>query len=414
MKNLIVLLIAILFFSCSSEKNKESIKVSSKVKSTYYSFLLEENADSLALLKKWRPMFYRDTDAKLNLIEDVESSGFKLFYGMYKNPLDAWTRGFSFYNDGLVSEIKLFENYKPYKEYFSEFLFVTDYQNRPAVYSYNLISKNNSMIFDRWGKKVLNLYSGPDFQNYIFTTALTFGRSGGFPYITDGRVYHYSKITRQIKELEKFGDGLRISSQWNNPDTFHVTFKMMDTINSSNIIEKDLSYNKKGNLIDSLVSVHNLLRDGFPVDYVSTLESELFTKLKLTINSIGDSLILGFNVAQTSHTINVPGKMINIRLSNNDENLVFKTKYDEFVSQDSLKSTFHIYNYFIPARRLTNVYSGKQNLSYLLYGGLLFYESINEEKQIINCILLKSDEKLFEISGPDDCGIRSIPLVYKN
>ncbi|MBZ0177697.1 MAG: hypothetical protein K8F36_00285, partial [Melioribacteraceae bacterium] len=408
------ILLVLLFFSCSTEKSEEGIKHKSEEKRNFYSILLEENVDSLELLKKWRPRFYRDGNSKLTLIEDLETSGFKLFYGMYKNPLNAWTRGFEFYTEGLISEINLFENYNHHKEYYSDFLFVTNYQNRPAVYSYNLISKNIKMIFDRWGKKVLNLYSGPDFQNYIFTTALTFGRSGGFPYIKDGRVYHYSKVTRQIKELEKFGDGLRISSQWNHPDTFHVTFKMMDTVNSSNIIEKDLSFNRKGNLIDSLVSVHNLLRDGFPVDYVSTLESELFSKLKLTISSLDDSLLLGFNVKGISHTIFVPGKMINIRLSNDDENLVFKTKFDEFISQDSTKSTYRIYNYSLPERKLTNVYSGKQNLSYLLYGGLLFYESINEEKQIINCILMKSDKKLFEISGPGDCGIKSIPLVYKN
>lgn len=414
MRSFIIIIFTLTFIACTSEKTEEKKEEKPSVQSKFYSVLLDENVDSLVLLQKWRPLFYRDYKAKLKLVEDETNSIVKLYYGKYKNPLDAWTRGYEFFIEGLIPQIDLFENYKPYKEYYSNFLFVTNVQNRPAVYSYNLLSGETSMIFDRWGKKVLNLYSGPDFQNYIFTSALTFGRSGGFPFITDGRVYHYSKITRRIKELVRFGDGLRISSRWDHPDTFFVTFKMMDTINSSNIIEKDLSFNKKGNPLDSLLSVHNLLRDGFPIDYVSTLDSELFSKLKLTINSIGDSISLGFNINGINHSISVPGKIVNIRLSNDDENIIFKTKSDEFTSQDSVISTYRLYNYFLPESKLILVYSDNKNLSYLPYGSLLFFESIYEKKQIINCILMKSDKKLFEIKGLGDCGIKNIPLSYKN
>ena len=53
-------------------------------------------------------------------------------------------------------------------------------------------------------------------DKFYLTTGLTMGRSGGFPFITEARLYQYNKEENEVRRINIFGEGTQYTQQGGN------------------------------------------------------------------------------------------------------------------------------------------------------------------------------------------------------
>lgn len=186
--------------------------------------------------------------------------------GYFNSSLSAGEKAFNYFCDSLIGEYSIYygDSVKVYDEYRYVPFLGKDF-NRPALFKYDLLKKKKRIIWSKWGRKILNLSYPKNFSPAYFYTALTYGRDAGFPYITDVRVYKFNIYDNTIKRLEKIGKGLQVFSEFDSSWYYNVYFNILDSTNTSDLIQIKNTYNAKGVKIESSEKIYNILDDGYPM-----------------------------------------------------------------------------------------------------------------------------------------------------
>ena len=218
----------------------------------------KKEADSvLALLKT------AITDS-LYLINDDDL--YTINIGSFETSLNAGEKAFQLFSDSLVKKYSIYygDSAKVYDE-FRYIPFLGEDLKRPALYKYDIVRKKKWLVWSKWGRKIINFTYPKNFSPAYFLTALSYGRKSGFPYIMDVCVYKYNVVDNSVKRIEKLGTGLQVFSNYNSSWNYEVYFNILDSVNTSSIIQIKNEYNSNGLKENSEEKHFHILDEGYPV-----------------------------------------------------------------------------------------------------------------------------------------------------
>lgn len=246
-------LITVLFIGCSNDKTEINKK------SLYDSFFVQltlENLSDLIAAKETLTQAIGDT---IFTIDDNH-----LLIGMFDSFRAASDRGFELHADNLIDEFEIFHNDSILNHDYYDLFFVGNDLGRPALYRTSLMEVKPNLIWSKWGREIIKLSPAKSRDNYFFTTCLTKGIRGSFPYIWDARLYNFDSKGEDIQLVQEFGRGLTLHSNWESDSTFTTYFTILDSLITSTVIQKIYSYSYAGDRIDTTEQIYELVSDGIP------------------------------------------------------------------------------------------------------------------------------------------------------
>lgn len=171
-------------------------------------------------------------------IVQIEENRFVLLFGSFKSSYDAGEKAFDLLTNHVIDNYKIFYNNDYTRDNFANIIFIAHYQSRPSLYSFNLISKKYQAMWSRWGRKVITVNHSYDRSAVFITTALSYGKVSGLPYLKDARLNYYSSKNDRVDEIAELGTGLQLYTYWENKDTFKINLTFPDSLNSEIIRQK--------------------------------------------------------------------------------------------------------------------------------------------------------------------------------
>lgn len=397
-----VIIAAGMFSSCGG---KEEVKPA--VNKTYYSLGIAK-ADSAASLNEELLRLSKAGDDTVFVYQDTSSSEYILKIGLYEDSLTAAWKGNRYFKAGIIEDFTIYREAVEIEDLFNSFLFVGYYLNRASLYKYDLLEDEYYLVWSKWGKKITDLHYKEEEVNTFFTTGFQIGVEGGFPFITDVRLYMHNRINNDTKLLQKFGKGLSVSSTWDN-ELLDVSFVELDSLKTMSVYRKDYRYDPEGIMATQSVDEFDLLNDGLP------------NKLRggISIDSPDDNYSLAYEEAEDTTTI---GIIENVR---GKENLVGKYKgrlkhaewkklRDEVLvslitESDTAETRTSIYIIDYHKYEIVDSIKTQGSGNFMVKGNLLFYDKGfgREAKIIIYDNDMRSTVDSILIRG--GCGLTNIP-----
>ncbi len=356
--------------------------------------------------------------SKLNLslrIEKTVKNKYQLLLGNFSSSYEAGETAYDLYSNSLIQDYRIVHKGKPVEDNFTNVLFVAKYLGRPSVYSYNLLTKQITVEWSRWGRKVISLNHSVDHKSAFITTVLGYGKQSGFPYIHEARVYLLKRGSDQADELAEPGDGVQLYTYWESSDSFKVNFSKIDSVNSKIVIQNIYSFdiNGKSGLIQK--RKYDLLKEGFPLapkrKPVEFSPNKQF--LFRNVRSNDESNIYLRNIKQRSEELVVTTKRnINDARWSEDGNYLFLITENQINNSKGVKSEKTGELIIIDAfkMKIVRFFSGFHFENVLVHGKLLFFDERLKDKAQIAVYDFTRDKLLNTISLYGGCGINNLPM----
>ncbi len=378
-----------------------------------YSILLGEFKTQEEAVKL-KPILESKINSTLRIEKTVKNK-YQLLFSNFVSSFEAGESAFDLYSNSLIQDYKIVRNGKPVEDVFTNVLFVAKYLGRPSVYSFNLLTKQSSVEWSRWGRKVISLNHSIDNQSAFITTVLSYGRQSGFPYIHEARIYFLNRINDQADELAELGNGVQLYTYWESSDTFKVNYSMLDTVNSKIVIQNIYPFDIDGKSGLIQKRKFDLLKHGFPSvprrDPVELSPSKEFQFRN--VRSDGESNIYLRNLKQRSEELVVTTKRnINDARWSEDGNYLFIITDNQSVDSKGVKAEKTGELIIIDALRMKiiRIFSGFHFENVLVHGKLLFFDERLKDIAQIAVYDYTRDKLLNTISIYGGCGINNLPL----
>ena len=378
-----------------------------------YSILLGEFKTQEEAVKL-KPILESKLNSTLRIAKTVKNK-YQLLFSNFVSSFEAGESAFDLYSNSLIQDYKIVRNGKPVEDVFTNVLFVAKYLGRPSVYSFNLLTKQSSVEWSRWGRKVISLNHSIDNQSAFITTVLSYGRQSGFPYIHEARIYFLNRINDQADELAELGNGVQLYTYWESSDTFKVNYSMLDTVNSKIVIQNIYPFDIDGKSGLIQKRKFDLLKHGFPSvprrDPVELSPSKEFQFRN--VRSDGESNIYLRNLKQRSEELVVTTKRnINDARWSEDGNYLFIITDNQSVDSKGVKAEKTGELIIIDALRMKiiRIFSGFHFENVLVHGKLLFFDERLKDIAQIAVYDYTRDKLLNTISIYGGCGINNLPL----
>lgn len=357
-------------------------------------------------------------ESKLNLslrIEKTVKNKYQLLFGDFVSSFEAGETAFDLYSNSLIKDYTIVRNGKPVEDVFTNVLFVAKYLGRPSVYSYNLLTKQSSIEWSRWQRKVISLNHSIDNQSAFITTVLSYGRQSGFPYIHEARIYFLNRVNDHADELAELGDGVQLYTYWESSDTFKVNFSMLDSVNSKIVIQNIYPFNINGKSGLIQKRKFDLLKHGFPsVPRRNPVELSPNKEFQFrNVRSDGESNIYLKNLKQRSEELVVTTKRnINDARWSEDGNYLFLIIDNLTVDPKGVKAEKTGELIIIDAfkMKIIRIFSGFHFENVLVHGKLLFFDERLKDIAQIAVYDYTRDKLLNTISIYGGCGINNLPM----
>ena len=357
-------------------------------------------------------------ESKLNStlrIEKTVKNKYQLLFSNFVSSFEAGESAFDLYSNSLIQDYKIVRNGKPVEDVFTNVLFVAKYLGRPSVYSFNLLTKQSSVEWSRWGRKVISLNHSIDNQSAFITTVLGYGRQSRFPYIHEARIYFLNRVNDQTDELAELGNGVQLYTYWESSDTFKVNYSMLDTVNSKIVIQNIYPFdiNGKSGLIQK--RKYDLLQHGFPsIPRRNPVELSPNKEFQFrNVRSNGESNIYLRNLKQRSEELVVTTKRnINDARWSEDGNYLFIITDNQSVDSKGVKAEKTGELIIIDAfkMKIVRIFSGFHFENVLVHGKLLFFDERLKDIAQIAVYDYTRDKLLNTISLYGGCGINNLPM----
>lgn len=392
----ILLFIFLLLASCSegtNNYNKRSLKDSFFIQLTF------EREDELTAVKERLQNNISDTILTVN--------DNKLLIGTFNSYRIASDRGFELFADNMIDEFKIFHNDSTLSHDYIDFYFVGNDLGRPALYKTSLTDVQPKLVWSKWGREIIKLSPHKLREEYFFTTCLTKGIRGSFPYVWDARLYRVSSGEDNIRLLQKLGKGLTLQSKWESDSAFSAYFTILDSVVTSTVIQKKYNYSITGEAIDTTEQIYELVSDGIPfVKYsqIETISPDHRYKLKI-------------NNEDTLRHINILDELNgSIHRITELEGEIKSSKWNEvgdylFITEDfdTPKDSTSLLIIDMRDQILQKKISGYGEKNFVIVGNLLLYDDEFDENSSITMYRYRKDEIYATIKIPGGCGIYGIP-----
>ncbi len=403
MKNISFLIVILLLTSACSNSEK---KVLLKKESKYYSVQLNfDSEDNLLKTKEELEQAVKDTL--------ITSSDKSLLIGQFETFNDASDKGFELFADSLISEYLIHYSDTVLNNDYDEFYFIGIDLGRPALYKTSLFDIKPKLVWSKWGREIIKLSRSENRNNFYFTTCLTKGIRGSFPYVWNARLYQFQRVEETINFIQKFGKGVNFSSHWEDDSTFAVYFTILDSLLTSTFIQKVYTYNTVGEPRDTTEKVFELIKDGIPLPRFSQIEPfspDHRYKIKVlkqdsikTLNII-DELDASINLIDTLN-----GDLIETRWNDTSDFLFVTTR------NTSASDSTNLLIIRLEDVSLIKKIEGVGEKNFVVIGNLLIYDNNFEKESFITFYRYKKNEEYAVIKIPGGCGIGNIPernLLY--
>ena len=400
----------VIFFLCKCTLSDHKIDQDAKA---HYSILLGEfNSQEEAV--KIKPIL----ESKLNSVLRIEKSNknkYQLLFGNYVSSFEAGETAFDLYSNSLIKDYKIVHNGKLEEDFFTNVIFVAKYLGRPSVYSYNLLTKQISVEWSKWKRKVISLNHSIDNQSAFITTALGYERQRGFTFIHEAGICFFNKVSGQTDELADLGEGIQLYSYWELSDTFKVNFSMLDSINSRIVIQNIYPFDINGKLGLVQKRKFDLLKNGFPsipkrnpVEYSPNKEFQ-FRNVRLG----SESNIYLKNLKQHSEELVVTTQRnINDARWSKDGNYLFLITDDQVTGSKSIKTEKTGELIIIDAfkKKIVKIFSGFHFENVLVHGKLLFFDERLKDIAQIAVYDYTRNKLLNTITMYGGCGLNNLPM----
>ncbi|MFA3782515.1 hypothetical protein ABRY23_05555 [Melioribacteraceae bacterium 4301-Me] len=412
---LLLVLIAVLTFSCRKESKSsyEKSQLSSDTlrKTFFYSILLTSDFN-----KKAADSVVYNLKNKLEdtlIIKKQSDNKYAVFIGNFNDNYSAGKHAYELFEDSLISDYKIVKNDSVIFDLYSNIPFVANFENRPSVYNYSLLSNKYYLVWSKWGRKVINLNMTKNFELCFISTAMGMGWQGGFPYILDARIFIYRRLTGDIKEIDFLGQGLQLYTYWETPDTFKVNFTVLDSIHTNILIQKIIAFNDSGKKLYQIERKYNLLKDGFPYPP------------QIVPNLISPNSRYNLNYEQTNskNTFYLYDVQLNLRYE------IIKSKYNLFNSDwtengnylfimlqdkrsrgnnNGIKRALEFIIYNVVEKKIVRYFKGYKYKNYLINGNLVLFDQRNEHESKIVVYNFVKDHLINEIKLKSGVGLNNI------
>ncbi|MCX6174487.1 MAG: hypothetical protein NTZ27_07050 [Ignavibacteriales bacterium] len=391
-------------------KSDHDIDLNTKIK---YSILLGEFKTEEEAVKL-KPILESKLNSSLRIEKTVKNK-FQLLFGDFVSSFEAGETAFDIYSNSLIKDYKIVQNGKPVDDVFTNVLFVAKYIGRPSVYSYNLLTKQSSIEWSKWERKVISLNNSIDNQSAFITTVLGYERQNGFTYIHEAKIYFLNRAIDQADELAEPGDGVQLYTYWESSDTFKVNFSMLDSINTKIVIQNIYPFDINGKLGSIQKRKFDILKHGFPsvprrnpVEYSPNKEFQF-----RNVRSDGESNIYLKNLKQHSEELVVTTKRnINDARWSENGNYLFLITDNLTVDSKGVKAEKTGELIIIDAfkMKIVKIFSGFRFENVLVHGKLLFFDERLKDIAQIAVYDYTRDKLLNSISIYGGCGINNLPM----
>jgi len=378
-----------------------------------YSILIEKY-DKLDLATQ----FISKADVKLKKImhiEQINAGGYQVLIGQYANSLDAGEFAYDLVTKRIIKKYIIVHNKYEVPDEFSNVLYISNYEGRPSICNYNLISKKNTVFWSKWGRKVTSLILSDNSNSLFFTTASGYGINRGIPYIHEASLFHMTRENNESVEVTYFGDGYQLFSYWESNDTFKVNFTLINQFDSKIVNQKICSYDTLGKLGNKKERKYNLLKDGFPAIpnrtpiYYSPNHN---FNLRIVIDQNESNCYLkDFHEHSEILIASTKLKIRDARWSK-DGNYLFILAQNSYSYSNRKKVELTGELWIIDAlhKKRLKVFAGFKYENLLVHGKFLFFdERLNSIAKI--CVYDFTDNKVYDtIASSGGCGLNNLPL----
>jgi hypothetical protein len=400
----IIIFAALFMCGCTADLKEESGK-------SKYSILIGE-------YKKVEQAI--DSKNKLNVstkdslhIEKLGDKKYILLYGYFPNSFEAGMIAFNLHSDGVIAGYKIIQHGKQVLDEYANILFVANYLDKPAVFNFNLITKQIEVEWSRLNAKVVALNHFKDAHTFVISTAQSFGKETGLSYVRNAKVFLHKRGDDQDKEIINLDDGVQLYTYWENGDTLKVNYSLIDSTDSKTLVQNIYSIDKNGILGVSKTRKYDLLQDGFPLPpkRIPVTLSPFKNYQFRIVSSQGKSYFYLKNLEKRSEELVAS---------------TIRTIYDARWSDDG-NYLFIVTNNTIPENprkkknpsgellvinaanmKLQKIFAGFQYQNILIQGRLLLFDQkLGNNSQIAVYDFIK-DRYYYTISVTDGCGLNNL------
>lgn len=400
MKCLFLVVLLLLISSCN---NKKEIIQTQNISHDNYSLLFYKHDVEK---KKFNNLILHSE----NMFSVDKDSNY--IYGNFRSPKSAWFFAEMLIRDTIIYKYKLLDSLKYFSTDFNNLIFLSDYLGRPSLYKFNFRTLKKEMVWSAWGRKILHLYPYDNDNQFYFTTGLTLGRSGGFPYITEARLYKYDKLKNSVDRINIFGNGLHMNARWKKSNRFEVSFITLDSLKSNEFIKRKYSFDNLGRAIDTIETRYNILTDGFPKREPDTIEfNSPDRKFLVQARPEGERFIISIFKNRKDFLGIVDTTLSNI------SKIVWQPE-GKYVAIKTLQSNSFggasLYVINLSDFKIIKRYNVFANSEMIFYGDYLLFENIDDDLKYIELYDCFNEEEFYKIKLSKNTGIFTIPIKYSS
>ncbi len=370
----------------------------------YYSiYLAEFNSLTKAYNYKYR-LNYNLQDSIT--IKNLSNNRYIILYGRYNSSFAAGERAFNLFMNSLINNYKIFHNNEFINDLFANVLFIANYLGRPSIYNFNLVSKQITLLWSRWGRKVLSLIYSKDKNAAFFLTAQSYKMQSAFPFIKDIKLFHYDALKKGVNEIYSFGDGIQIYSYWDIDDTLKVNITNPDSMKPEILVQKIYSFNYSGELLNIKQRSFQLINDGFPKP-PKLKPNVVSPKGRFQIRNVKENkkkYIYLRDVIKNSQILlaEYEGNLKNITWTDDEKYCMI------IISNFSAKNMSKLLIINNEKMNIENNFYGPLTQNLLVHGNFLFFEEQNNGLKQIAIYEFKKKSIYHRIKFDDGCGLNNL------
>jgi hypothetical protein len=331
--------------------------------------------------------------------------------GRFENYRTACDKGFELFADKLIPNFEVIYKDSVIKNDYNPLYFVGYDLGRAALYKTDILEIKPQLIWSRWGREIMQLHRSQNRDNFFFTTSLTEDIRGNFPLVMDARLFNFNRSLEKVSLVKYFGSGMYLSGGWENDTTFTAFFTLLDSVLTSNIIQKQFKFNLDGELKDSSIKKYDLLEDGIPIPtfkYINPVSPNLRYKILIDNSDSTSTLNIIDELNGTYNSISA----IDGRLEENRWNEESEYLFAKFRVNGEVDSTV-LYVVNLKEMKLSMQFNGKGEKNFFIIGNLLVFDNDIMEQSYITLYRYKKNQIFSVVKISGGCGVNNLPGLSK-
>lgn len=346
-------------------------------------------------------------------LESVAQKSYKLLYGKYPTSFDAGEKGFELYLKKQINNYEINRNGQRVLDEFVNVPFIGYYLGKPALYNYNMKTKQTEILWSRSYRKVLSARMTQKARAVFIITSETITKNKTNTSLQNTIIHFLHRNEDETDELLQIGNVDRIYSYWDSPDTFRVNATFPDSNNSRIIYQRINSWDNYGRRGKTSQRSFDILAQGYPIK--PKFKPNVFSpdgkyQIRTAKNNKTEFFyIKNFPDKSELLALSLQGEVREIRWSDDSRYVLFLSEELTDQKNSSIKQKQLIAIYDTYGKKVVRIIEGSGFNNLLLHGKFLFFdESLNDSKHIV-IISIEKDTVYDTINLPGGCALNTLP-----